>query len=306
MIWVFPAIGTPEGDCVVRGRAFRKDPDRGGSALVRNARSILGAKEAPGAELILTLLGRTLAAKCDGEGFFALELSGKYRPLPLGRHEISAAVAGNKQETGRGTLTIVAAAGISVVSDFDDTIAQTHVTNRKRMVSTALFREGHDHPVVPGMAALYRGLARATGATFHYVSGSPVGFFMRTQRFLEHHQFPTGSVVLRHYETEPLESFAFKLPRIEAVARALPGHRLLLVGDAGEKDPEVYADLRARFRDRVAGVWIRQIGAEPRTAARFHDMLVFDRASEAAAEGVRLGCLDAAAVEEVKRAEGQA
>lgn len=303
MIWIFPAVGTPEGDCVVRGRAFRVDPDGGGPALLRNARALLGAKEAPEAELILTLLGRTLAVKCDGEGFFALELSGKYRPLPLGRHDIGACVAGHESETGRGSLTIVPAAGISVVSDFDDTIAQTHVTNRQRMVSTALFRDAHDHPVVPGMAALYRGLARAAGAAFHYISGTPVGFFTRTQRFLEYHGFPAGAIVLRHYETEPLEPFAFKLPRVEAVARALPGHRLILVGDAGEKDPEVYAELRARFRDRVAAVWIRQVGKEPSDAARFRDAFLFERAADAAREGARLGLLDAAAVDEVTRAE---
>ena len=53
-----------------------------------------------------------------------------------------------------------------------------------------------------------------------------------------------------------------------------PRRRFVLVGDSGERDPEVYAAMARRRSDKVAAVLIRRVPA--RTAAN-HASLRFDK-----------------------------
>ncbi len=300
-IWLFPAVGTPSR-VTVRGRAFHADPDRGSTALSRNVRSIFLAREHPHADVILHVLGAAIEAKADAEGFFSCAVPADTRLVPLGEHVVTAGYPG-QAPCGQGRLFVVPDQGISLVSDLDDTIAHTHVAARGRMVETALLRDHSDHEIVPGMAALYRALARGAVSAFHYLSGSPVGMLQRTIRLLERHGFPPGSIGLRHYETEPFDPLAYKSPRLLALAEALPGHRFVLVGDDGERDPEAYARLRVALGERVAAVWIRRVGGGSLADPRLAGCVAFDRPSRLAGEAVRLGWIDAGSVADVVRAE---
>ena len=82
-------------------------------------------------------------------------------------------------------------------------------------------------------------------------------------------------------ETKPLA--------IEKVIGRFPKRQLILVGDSGEKDPEVYGRVARNYPKRVRRVLIRNVTNEPRTAGRygkaFADVpaerwVVFDDASE--------------------------
>ncbi len=288
VVWMFPAVLPPEGG-IVRGRALRRDPDRGG-VLVRNTRSIVFTHEMPNAEVRVAAFGKVIPAKADGEGFFIIELPG---PLPLGEVRLQAFLGAGAEPAGEGTVKVVPAHGLSVVSDFDDTIAQSNVWRRWKLLRTALFRNENQHPPVPGMADLYQRLAAGPVHAFHYLSASPVGLLRRTERFLRMHGFPAGAVLLRHLESDPLDTLAFKPKRIEDIARALPGHRLVLFGDSGEKDPEVFAAMRARLGDRVLAALVRRVASGRSQAAdapRFAGQHLFDEPA-AAAELARLGVL---------------
>ena len=46
---------------------------------------------------------------------------------------------------------------------------------------------------------------------------------------------------------------------VEHIVADFPRRKFLLVGDSGERDPEVYAEVARRHPDRVAGVAIRQV-----------------------------------------------
>jgi phosphatidate phosphatase APP1 len=46
---------------------------------------------------------------------------------------------------------------------------------------------------------------------------------------------------------------------VEHIVADFPRRKFLLVGDSGERDPEVYAEVARRYPDRVAGVAIRQV-----------------------------------------------
>lgn len=284
-VWIFPSVVTVQGG-TVRGRALRRDPDRGGFKFVRNTRSIVFTPELPRADVRVEVCGHVFETRADEEGFFTVTLEG---PLPLGRHPVVAHLTPATEPAGTGLVQVVPERGLSVVSDFDDTIAVSHIGRTFRMLWTALFRDETEHAAVAGMAQLYARLA-PFAAAFHYVSGTPVGLLRRTERFLERHGFPEGALLLRHFETDGFDMSNYK-PRVLAeIARALPGHRFLFVGDSGEKDPEFFAHVRAQLgEDRVAGVLVRRVTKEVRDAARFAGMFVFDDPEEAAVELTRLG-----------------
>jgi phosphatidate phosphatase APP1 len=287
-VWIFPSVVTVRGGRV-RGRALRRDPDRGGFKFVRNTRSIVFTPELPRAEVRVEVCGRVVKTRTDDEGFFAITLDGQEAALPLGRHPAIAYVGNEAEPAGTGVVQVVPERGLSVVSDFVDTIAVSHIGRTFRMQWTALFRDETQHAAVAGMADLYARLA-PFAAAFHYVSGTPVGLLRRTERFLARHGFPQGALLLRHFETDGFDLSQYK-PRVLAeIARALPGHRFLFVGDSGERDPEFFAHLRGELgEDRVAGVLVRRVTREVRDAARFAGMFVFDDPEEAVLELTRLG-----------------
>ncbi len=70
---------------------------------------------------------------------------------------------------------------------------------------------------------------------------------------------------------------------------------VVLVGDSGEKDPEVYEQIREEFPGRVKAIYIRDAG-RTEDKERFTDMVLFREAGEAAAHAVKSGLADAACV----------
>lgn len=60
-----------------------------------------------------------------------------------------------------------------------------------------------------------------------------------------------------------------KTGAIERLMRLVPGRRFAFVGDSGEKDPEVYAGLAARFPQQVVAILIRDVTGEDVESARY-------------------------------------
>ena len=109
---------------------------------------------------------------------------------------------------------------------------------------------------------------------FFYVSGSPQNFYVRLHHFLEDNGFPGGPIVLKNLGDDKLFSQDdYKLGRIEKILAAFPQMRFVLVGDTGERDPEIYRLIRARHPERVVAVVIRKVAGskhlEPARLAGF-------------------------------------
>lgn len=164
--------------------------------------------------------------------------------------------------------------GVSVISDIDDTIKHTCVYDRREMLSQTFLRE---MTCVEGMAAKYRQWASQM-ATLHYVSSSPWQLFHALNELWEGDEFPAGSVHLRAFGLfSSLFSRVFlplRLPRkhvvIDSILRHFPQRKFVLVGDSGEKDPEIYGALAAMYPDQVKAIYIRDLAAKPISAKRFH------------------------------------
>lgn len=62
---------------------------------------------------------------------------------------------------------------------------------------------------------------------------------------------------------------AHKQQVLESLFQRFPQHRFVLVGDSGEQDPEVYAGMARRYRDRVVAIWIRDVTGEGADEERY-------------------------------------
>ena len=55
---------------------------------------------------------------------------------------------------------------------------------------------------------------------------------------------------------------ARRLPKrrsIASIIRAFPQRKFILVGDSGEKDPEIYGAMARRFGERISRIFIRNV-----------------------------------------------
>ena len=160
-----------------------------------------------------------------------------------------------------GVVRLIADGGFSVISDIDDTIKVSSVGNRKELLANTFLREFKS---VTGMAELYQQWA-ASGACFHYVSSSPWQLYRALQGLHTELRFPAGTMHLRNFRIRDQLFKKFRIRRhgkvsaIQALLKGLPEKKFVLIGDSGEKDPEIYRRICRRFPGRVSGLFIRDL-----------------------------------------------
>jgi phosphatidate phosphatase APP1 len=94
--------------------------------------------------------------------------------------------------------------------------------------------------------------------------------------FLLQSGFPCSELVLKHADLSDgsLSSFikadqlAYKTGEIRRIMNRFPERKFILLGDSGEKDPEVYAGITAEYPGRVTAVCIRDLSAAGETKKR--------------------------------------
>jgi hypothetical protein len=172
-----------------------------------------------------------------------------------------------------GHINLVEANGTTVISDIDDTIKVTQVRDRK-----ALLRRTFLEPFkpVPGMAEVYRAWADKSDTQFCYVSASPWQLYLPLSEFMNANRFPAAAFYLKKFRWKD-QSFLslFESPEhykpavIEPLLKRFPHRQFVLVGDAGECDPEIYANLARRHPRQVVRILIRDATGEPADAERY-------------------------------------
>lgn len=174
-----------------------------------------------------------------------------------------------------GQLHVVSPRGVSVISDIDDTIKMTEATSRSEMLANTFLRP---FEVVDGMSQLYRNW-QSQGCDFHYVSSSPWQLYEPLAELCAASEFPAGSMHLKYFRVRdemfkrfrPLRRNS-KVGIIAGIFKRLPQRKFILVGDSGEKDPEIYRFLAHRYPDRVAAVLIRNLTTRPLDTKRLRKL----------------------------------
>ncbi|PIQ28673.1 hypothetical protein COW36_12125 [bacterium (Candidatus Blackallbacteria) CG17_big_fil_post_rev_8_21_14_2_50_48_46] len=306
---LYTSYGTPQSFSV-KGRVIEaeaSDPSVSDNWLdnLRRTAHQLKAEDKQNLWVDITVLGQIHRVKTDHEGFFELKLSAPglqetgYLPVqaqlvPGQKHYYSLPSLGkvvlqNPAEMSRG-----------VISDIDDTIQVSHAVNKTKMMETLLFKNPYTQQPVPGMAEFLTALDRHADGKIdgdvNYVSGSPLNIAPRLETFLTLHGFPEGAMDLKYMglgagRDNPTEQFNYKLGKIRTLFETYPNRSFVLVGDSGEKDPEVYREIALEFPGRVQAVYIHNVTGSQASDARFQGMVLFDNADQAAADAAARGLI---------------
>lgn len=180
--------------------------------------------------------------------------------------------ATSKGHIGVGRVRLLASTGLSVISDIDDTIKITDIpAGAKVVIKNTFFR---DFVAVPEMAKMYQ---EWNNASFHFVSGSPWQLYRPLAEFLfsEKGGFPEATFHMKNVRENPLSAdtwedfnefvsnenvtFDQKISQISAIMQRFPARKFILIGDSGEKDPEVYREIKNKFPNQVQEIRIRDV-----------------------------------------------
>jgi phosphatidate phosphatase APP1 len=237
----------------------------------------LETDEIVGARLEVRVGSRRFEAVTDDDGNFLLDVF-VAPALPVGEQRWAVHVLddrGHPTPDADAPLRVLPDGGVLLVSDFDDTVVQSHVRDKARLLAGALLKNAAQLTPVPGVGAAYRAARSAGARSIFYLSGSPQSFHGRVNEFLRIHELPPGPVLLKNFGSEELfDQRGYKTRRLEALLDLFGHARFVLVGDSGEHDPEIYREVAARHPGRVAGIVIRRVEGDESSAKRLEGMQV--------------------------------
>ena len=141
-------------------------------------------------------------------------------------------------------ITLPAFSQILIVSDIDDTIKISHVLDRP----DALLKAARTSNLFLGSNYFYQFLYekyKNIGVEFVYLSTAP-RFLMETSHsnFLKHNNFPGGSLIL---PSSLMQIHNHKINTLREILNARHYQQVILIGDNGERDIEIYDQIKNEF-----------------------------------------------------------
>lgn len=249
---------------------------------LRNMYRRFATDEIAGARVLARFQNAESETIADAEGYFNLEVNpGEYavgdalfREVELELLEPTGADGRTARAVGR-VLVPPATAKFGVISDLDDTVIVTNVTSRLKMFLTVALLNEHTRLPFKGVAAFYQALQNgATGAEnnpIFYVSSSPWNLYSPLTEFLRIHNIPLGALFLKDFGNQTVFSASdhasHKLKSIETILDTYPHLPFVLIGDSGERDPEIYREVVRKYPVRIRAVYIRSIDTESERVA---------------------------------------
>ncbi len=242
-------------------------PGAGGSAQAgaRSATAVRGWRsfataQVSGAELEVQVGGRTHHVVTDRGGYVDAVLESDLEP---GWRDVRLTTTDGSSATAP-VHVIDPGVRFGIVSDIDDTVMVTRLPRPFVAAWNVLVRHENAREPVPGMARLYEQLVSAApGTPVVYLSTGAWNAAPAIGRFLRRWRYPAGPLLLTDWGPTNSGWFrsgpAHKVAQLRRLFDELPDVRWILVGDDGQRDPQIYAGAAQRFGDRVRAVLIRQL-----------------------------------------------
>jgi len=225
--------------------------------------------EIAGAKVRVSYRDAVVESVTNREGHFQVRLEPREIAEHLLWHEV-ACEAPDQGVTSIARVLLPAAAEFGIVSDIDDTIVRTGATSLLTMIRSVINNAAARLPF-EGIADLYRALHRERNPIF-YVSSSPWNLYELLEDFMSLHGIPPGPMFLQDWGIDadtlimdPHERH--KLAQIQLLLDYYPDMRFLLIGDSGQKDPEIYLHVMQLHPQRVIAAFIRDVTGDVRDQA---------------------------------------
>lgn len=250
--------------------------------------------EVPFARVRVRVPGWEKEVTADDEGYFHAQIE----PTSLaGRdtwHPVDLELVHPPEPGVRATGQVMVPsedAEYGVISDIDDTVVETGVTKRLAMARTVFLGNARTRLPFKGVAAFYQALVEGVQAggpnPIFFVSGSPWNLYDLLIEFMELQGIPRGPLLLKDFGLGPgkllkTDTREHKLGCIRPILDLYPKLPFLLIGDSGERDPEIYREVVREYPGRIRAIYIRQIASGRR------DEQVLALAKEVRDEGVAM------------------
>ncbi len=256
----------------------------------------LESDEVEGARVFADFEGQRYEAVTDSGGYFEFEIPAP-QGLAGGWHEVDLELPDSRDDDGspvRAQAEVIVpgpSARFGIISDIDDTVLWTNVTNKLNMAMMLARSNSHTRKPFKGVAAFYRALVDGAGGSeanpVFYVSSSPWHLFGPLVDFLRMQDIPVGPLLLRELGMRQILKLtnhgSHKLEKIELILSFYPDMQFVLIGDSGEKDPEIYTEIVKRHPKSVRVIYIRNVNPDP-TRIEALDRLI----EEVSATGIQL------------------
>lgn len=213
--------------------------------------------------------GSVIECKSDDEGFFGgwidstEQLKGEWVDWDV------SLLPAAQQVKARGEVLIPAdTARFGVVSDLDDTVIQSRVSNFLQAARTVMLGNARTRLPFPGVAAFYQALRNGASGDdknpIFYVSSSPWNIYDVIAEFMDIQKIPKGPLILRDWDINfsalsSARHFDHKGVAIRNLMGLYPSMKFILIGDTSQHDPEIYKQIVGEFPDRVLCVYIRDV-----------------------------------------------
>jgi phosphatidate phosphatase APP1 len=228
--------------------------------------------EVPGARILARFQGIKSEVSTDEEGYFHFEIQPARRLDSHQWQDVELELVdppSRKEHPVRATAQVLvpsATARFGIISDIDDTVISTNVSNKLKMVLTVILSNEYTRKPFEGVAGLYRALRRGmTGDEdnpIFYVSNSAWNLYTLLLEFLNLQKIPAGPLLLRDYGHHLFFSKdpeSHKKSNIKMILDSFPHLPFVLIGDSGERDPEIYRDVVKEYPARIRAIYIRSI-----------------------------------------------
>jgi phosphatidate phosphatase APP1 len=179
--------------------------------------------------------------------------------------------------TATGEILVpLSSARFGVISDIDDTVIQSRVSNFLQAARTVMLGNARTRLPFPGVAAFYRALRNGASGDemnpIYYVSSSPWNIYDVITEFMDIQKIPHGPLLLRDWDIgwgslASSRHFEHKGIAIRNIMQLYPGMQFILVGDTSQHDPEIYQQIVAEFPNRVRAIYIRDVSVNAERSA---------------------------------------
>jgi len=227
------------------------------------------------AQLVVEYEHTSCAVKADAEGFFTTRID---LPSPVTTSKewneyrvdlIEPARPGVDRAKCMGEILVPpSSARFGVISDIDDTVIQSRVSNFLLAARTVMLGNARTRLPFPGVAGFYRALRDGAKGDeknpIFYVSSSPWNVYDVISEFMDLQKIPRGPILLRDWDISlgslaSTRHFDHKGVAIRNIMHTYPELPFILIGDTSQHDPEIYRQIVSEFPNRVKAIYIRDV-----------------------------------------------
>lgn len=155
-----------------------------------------------------------------------------------------------------------------IISDVDDTIIESHALSPLKQIKTLAMNTAENRIAFPGVAALYKALTHHQGNYYKnplwFISGSSWNLYDLLDDFCHIKNIPKAPFQLRKLGITKdwwikAATIEYKMREIRPVMDLMEPLPFILIGDSGQKDPEIYKKVVKEYPGRVKAIYIRDI-----------------------------------------------